>query len=115
MVTRQQLDFFQENGYLKFGKVLESTEVEAMRAGLDAVIELELSEGDDALDASPEFKYGHDRGEHRLKRGAGHPRAIHQYINMWKRDVHYEHAIHHPLIAGNSAGSLGYADSAFMA
>lgn len=103
MVTQQQIDFFQENGYLKFGKVLESTEVEAMRTGLDAVIELELNDGDDS---SPEFKYGHDRRENRLNRGAGHPRAIHQYVNMWKRDVHYERAIHHPFIAGTARALL---------
>ena len=103
MVTQQQIDFFQENGYLKFGKVLDSAEVETMRTGLDAVIELELGEGDDS---SPEFKYGHDRRENRLNRGAGHPRAIHQYVNMWKRDAHYERAIHHPLIAGTARALL---------
>ncbi|RKU38159.1 hypothetical protein C6495_00665 [Candidatus Poribacteria bacterium] len=103
MATQQQIDFFQENGYLKFGKVLDSAEVEAMRTGLDTVIELELGEGDDS---SPEFKYGHDRRENRLNRGAGHPRAIHQYVNMWKRDVHYERAIHHPLIAGTARALL---------
>ena len=103
MATQQQIDFFQENGYLKFGKVLDSAEVAAMRTGLDAVIELELGEGDDS---SPEFKYGHDRRENRLNRGAGHPRAIHQYVNMWKRDAHYERAIHHPLIAGTARALL---------
>ena len=104
MVTQEQIDFFQENGYVKFGRVLDSDGVEAMRAGLDAVIELELAEGDDS---SPEFKYGHDRRENRLNRGSGHPRAIHQYINMWKREPHYEAAIHHPLIAGTARSLLG--------
>ena len=66
MVTQEQIDFFQENGYVKFGRVLDSDGVEAMRAGLDAVIELELAEGDDS---SPEFKYGHDRRENQLNRG----------------------------------------------
>ena len=97
MVTQEQIDFFQENGYVKFGRVLDSDGVKAMRAGLDAIIELELAEGDES---SPEFKYGHDRREDRLNRGSGHPRAIHQYVNMWKREPHYEAAIHHPLIAG---------------
>ena len=97
MVTQEQIDFFQENGYVKFGRVLDSDGVEAMRAGLDAIIELELAEGDES---SPEFKYGHDRREDQLNRGSGHPRAIHQYVNMWKRESHYEAAIHHPLIAG---------------
>ncbi len=103
MVTPTQIEFFQENGYLKFGSVLDENGVEAMRAGLDAVIEFELKKGDDS---SPEFKYGHDRHENVLNRGAGHPRAIHQYVNMWKRDGHYEQAIHHPLIAGTARALL---------
>ena len=103
MVTQEQVDFFQENGYLKFGRVLDSDGVEAMRAGLDAVIELELAEGDDS---SPEFKYGHDRKGNQLNRGKGHPRAIHQYVNMWKRDPHYEAAIHQPRIAGTARALL---------
>ena len=103
MVTQEQVDFFQENGYVKFGRVLDSDGVEAMRSGLDAVIELELTEGDDS---SPEFKYGHDRKQDRLNRGSGHPRAIHQYVNMWKREPSYEAAIHHPLIAGTARALL---------
>ena len=103
MVTQEQVDFFQENGYVKFGRVLDSDGVEAMRAGLDAVIELELTEGDDS---SPEFKYGHDRKQDRLNRGSGHPRAIHQYVNMWKRESSYEAAIHNPLIAGTARALL---------
>ena len=103
MVTQEQIDFFQENGYVKFGKVLDSDGVEAMRAGLDAVIELELTEGDDS---SPEFKYGHDRHGDKLNRGSGHPRAIHQYVNMWKRESSYEAAIHNPLIAGTARALL---------
>ena len=103
MVTQEQIDFFQENGYVKFGRVLDSDGVEAMRAGLDAVIDLELTEGDDS---SPEFKYGHDRKQDRLNRGSGHPRAIHQYVNMWKRESSYEAAIHNPLIAGTARALL---------
>ena len=67
------------------------------------IIELELSEGDDS---SPEFKYGHDRHGDKLKRGSGHPRAIHQYVNMWKRESSYEAAIHNPLIAGTARALL---------
>ena len=52
MVTQQQIDFFQENGYLKFGKVLDSDGVDAMRAGLDAVIELELTQVTTRLQSS---------------------------------------------------------------
>ena len=103
MATQQQINFFQENGYLKFGKVLDSGGVEAMRAGLDAIIELELTEGDES---SPEFKYGHDRHDTQLDRRSGHPRAIHQYVNMWKREPSYEAAVHHPLLAGTARALL---------
>jgi len=107
MVTQAQIDFFQENGYLKLGKVLEPNGVEAMRDGLDAVIKMELTEGDDS---SPEFRYGHDRREDQPNsvnlHGRRHPRAIHQYVNMWKRDADYEAAIHHPLIAGTARALL---------
>ena len=67
--------------------------------GLDTIIELELNEGDDS---SPEFKYGHDRKGEELNRGRGHPRAIHQFVNMWKREPSYDAAIHNPLNCWNS-------------
>ncbi len=101
MVAEKQIRFFEENGYLKYGKALEPSEVEAMRSGLDRIIQLELRESDAS---SPEFGYGHDRdGESPEGRPA---RAIHQYVNMWKRDPAYEAAIHHPVIAGAARGLL---------
>ena len=101
MVTEEQVRFFEENGYLKYGKALEPSEVEAMRGGLDRVIDLELRKSDSS---SPEFGYGHDRdGESPDKRPA---RAIHQYVNMWKRDAAFEAAIHNPIIAGAVRGLL---------
>ena len=103
MITKEQVDFFEENGYLKFGKVLEPGEVEALNEGLDRIIQLELATGDES---SPEFKYGHDRRGDRFGVEREQPRAIHQYVNMWKRDEGYEQAIHHPLIAGTARALL---------
>ena len=97
MITAEQIQFFEENGYLKFGKVLEPEEIEALRDGLDRIIRLELEGGDDA---SIEFKYGHDRRGDTLGESGRGPRTIHQYVNMWKRDKDYERTIHNPLIAG---------------
>lgn len=103
MVTADQVRFFDENGYLNYGPVLTPDEVEALRNGLDRVIELELHGGDDS---SPEFRYGHDRrGETPAESGRA-ARAIHQFVNMWKRDAAYEATIHHPTIAGAARGLL---------
>lgn len=101
MITKEQIHFFEENGYLPYGKVLEKDEVEELRDGLDRVIELELTGGDDA---SPEFKYGHDRDPD--EREQRQERAITQFVNMWKREPAYERLIHHPIIAGVAAAIL---------
>jgi phytanoyl-CoA hydroxylase len=103
MVTEEQVRFFEDNGYLKFGKVLEPDEVESLREGLDRIIQLELAAGDDS---SPEFKYGHDRQGSRFGVEREQPRAIHQYVNMWKRDKAYKWAIHHPPIARTACALL---------
>ena len=103
MVTEEQIRFFEENGYLKFGQALEPEAVEALRAGLDRVIALELEGGDDA---SPEFKYGHDRRGDAPTQSGRQPRAIHQFVNMWKRDEAYNDTIRHPLTAGTARALL---------
>ncbi len=54
MVTTEQIQFFDENGYLAYGKVIEPEDVEELRAGLDRMIELELNGGDDS---QPEFQF----------------------------------------------------------
>jgi ectoine hydroxylase-related dioxygenase (phytanoyl-CoA dioxygenase family) len=103
MVTEEQVRFFDENGYLRYGPVLSDDEVQTLRAGLDRIIALELERGDDT---SPEFRYGHDRrGETPSESGRG-PRAIHQFVNMWKRDPNYENTLHNSKIAGAARGLL---------
>ncbi len=78
MITAEQIQFFEGNGYLKFGKVLEPEEIEALRNGLDRIIRLELEGGDDA---SIEFKYGHDRrGIRWASQGGGHAPSINTSI-----------------------------------
>ena len=61
MVTEEQIRFFDENGYLKYGKVLEQGEVEALIEGLDRVVRVELGGGDDS---SVEFSVGHRHEVH---------------------------------------------------
>ena len=58
MVDKSQVSFFQENGYLSYGSVLQMSEVEELRRDLDKVIQIELDGGDDT---EPEFRYGHRR------------------------------------------------------
>lgn len=99
MITQEQIQFFSENGYLCYGRVLDMPDVDELRAGLDRVIEIEMSGGDDS---SPEFKYGHRRGN----ADANQSRPIIQYINMWKREPSYERLLHHRLIAGVACALL---------
>jgi ectoine hydroxylase-related dioxygenase (phytanoyl-CoA dioxygenase family) len=103
MTTTEQVQFFEANGYLKFGKVLEREELEALREGLNRIIQLELEHSDDS---SPEFKYGHDRKGDRPSESGRGARTIHQYVNMWKRDQNYERTLHNPLIAGTARALL---------
>ncbi len=84
MVTEEQARFFDENGYLKYGKILEPSEVEALIDGLNRIINIELVGGDDS---SVEFAVGHRR---KIKEVQDEPRVLTQYVNMWKRDQEYE-------------------------
>ena len=45
MIEQQQVQFFQQNGYLKYGPVLNMDEVQELRDGLDRVIQIELNGG----------------------------------------------------------------------
>ena len=94
MVTEEQAKFFDENGYLRYGKVLEQSEVEALIDGLDRIVDIELAGGDDS---SVEFSVGHRR---KGKDAEDEPRVLTQYVNMWKRDKDYEKTVRHPLITG---------------
>lgn len=104
MTRGERSKYFAENGYLNRGAVLTPAQVEDMRAGLDRVIALERGGGDDS---SVEFRYGHDReGDARDESGRD-ARAIHQYVNMWKRDAAYEAALHNPNIVETARDLLG--------
>ena len=94
MATEEQARFFDENGYLKYGKVLDPSEVRALIDGLDRVADIELAGGDDS---SVEFSVGHRRT---IKESQDDPRVLTQYVNMWKRDKCYEQTVRHPLITG---------------
>ena len=93
MTTDEQIQFWDENGYLKFGKVLEQGEVAELLAGLDRIVRIESEECDDS---SIEFSIGHDRGGE----GGAYGEAITQYLNLWKRDAAYDRTVRHPLITG---------------
>lgn len=101
MISQEQIAFFQENGYLRYGRVLDAAEVEIYRTGLDETIDEEMRGG---RDDEPEFKYGHRRkGMEQNLEG----RAIVQYINMWKRNEAYRNLLHHPVITGVAKALLG--------
>ncbi|HRW10232.1 MAG TPA: phytanoyl-CoA dioxygenase family protein [Caldilineaceae bacterium] len=102
MITQEQIQSFQEDGYLRYGRVLTMAEVDELRAALDEVIAIELAGGDES---QPEFRFGHRRGQEQATPGQA-PRPITQYVNMWKRSPAYERLIHHPVIAGVAAALL---------
>lgn len=58
MITQQQIDYFADNGYLRYGPVLDTAEVEELRTALDNVIAIESAGGDDS---EVEFQFGHRR------------------------------------------------------
>ena len=104
MITQDQIDFFNENGYLRYGRVLDMAEVEALRAGLDNVIGIEQAGGDDS---EIEFKFGHRRGASMGGNAAEQQkRVIVQYVNMFKREPIYERLLHHPVISGVACALL---------
>ncbi len=102
MITQEQIDFFHENGYLRYGRVLPAAEVEIYRERLDQAIAEENAGG---RDDHPEFRFGHRRqGVVEMGRPE---RVITQYINMWKRDAEYHNLLHHPTITGVAKALLG--------
>ena len=94
MITDEQIQFWDENGYLKYGKVLEQGDVAELLERLDRIALIESKGGDDS---SVEFSVGHARDE----TGPGYePEAIRQYLNLWKRDEAYDKVVRHPLVTG---------------
>lgn len=102
MIDQSQIDFFQEHGYLRYGRVLSEPEVMLYRDKLDQVI---AEENQGGRDDEPEFKYGHRRAGATAELQAQRP--ITQYINMWKRDADYRNLLHHPVITGVAKALLG--------
>jgi ectoine hydroxylase-related dioxygenase (phytanoyl-CoA dioxygenase family) len=96
VLTSEQVEQFYRDGYLKFGKVIESDEVERLRAGLARVIEDELTREDDA-GLPLEFAYGHAR---KASGARAEGRAIHQFVNMWKVVPEYRALLHNARIVG---------------
>ena len=104
MITQQQIDFFAENGYLRYGRVLHMAAVEELRTALDKVIAIETAGGDDS---EVEFQFGHRRGEPMQNDSAGQrQRVLTQYVNMFKREPSYERLLHHPVISGVACALL---------
>lgn len=101
ILTGEQVEQFHRDGYLRFGRVLEMGQVEALRAALDRAVAEEAERGPDAF--PPEFRYGH------MAHGSGGPTglAIHQFINMWKVAPEYREVVNHPAITGAIREMMG--------
>ncbi len=104
MITQQQIDYFADNGYLRYGPVLDTAEVEELRTALDNVIAIESAGGDDS---EVEFQFGHRRGAPMdATAQEERPRVLTQYVNMFKREPSYEQLLHHPVISGVACALL---------
>ncbi len=104
MITQQQIDYFADNGYLRYGPVLDTAEVEELRTALDNVIAIESAGGDDS---EVEFQFGHRRGAPMdTTAQEERPRVLTQYVNMFKREPSYEQLLHHPVISGVACALL---------
>ncbi len=96
-LTRQEVESFHRDGYLRFRQVLDTAAVHTLSDSLDRVIQEEQS-CDEVSDRPPEFAYGHDRKvAATIERPA---RAIHQFINMWKVSPEFRAVLDNPLIVG---------------
>ena len=91
-VTEEQVQQFEDLGYLKYQQVLESDEIAALCAGLDEVAAAEIQEADNS---SPEFAHGHRRQGQDYAPGQRH---ITQFVNMWKRHPAYREVLAKPAI-----------------
>lgn len=101
ILTEAQAAQFYQDGYLRFGRVIEDAEVERLRAALDRVI-AEEAEREDDTGLPPEFAFGHRR--------KGQPdtqRAIHQFVNMWKVVPEYREVLDNPKITGAIRDLMG--------
>lgn len=97
VLTPPEIEKFHRDGYLKFRSVLSAAQVQVLRESLDRIIEEEQS-GKEFSDRPPEFAFGHDR-----KTGSTPdrpPRAIHQFVNMWKVSPEFRSVLDNPLIMG---------------
>lgn len=99
ILTPEQCERFYRDGYLKFGRVLDDSQVETLRAALDRVIAEELEREDDS-GLPPEFAYGHDRKAQAATSDPRQTRAIHQFVNMWKVAPEYKATLSNPKITG---------------
>lgn len=99
-VTPEQVAQFRKDGYLRYGRVLDLSEVEQLRTTLDRIIAEEAS--GTGLERPPEFVFGHDRAG-----GPKQERAIHQFVNMWKVAPDYRRVVHHPVITEVARALIG--------
>src|SRR5262249_47683943 len=97
VLSGEQVERFRRDGYLKFGRVADDGQGEAMRTALDRVIAEEL-EGRHTEERPPEFAYGHDRKGQEPGASGRAARKIHQFVNIWKVAPEYRETIHNPRI-----------------
>tara|TARA_B100000809_G_scaffold249963_1_gene281883 strand:+ start:7721 stop:8065 length:345 start_codon:yes stop_codon:yes gene_type:complete len=75
MISDEQVRFWDENGYLNYGKVLEQSDVKELLDGMDRIARIEAA----GRDESSSQGYGAE--------------TITQVLNIWKRDEAYNNVV----------------------
>jgi ectoine hydroxylase-related dioxygenase (phytanoyl-CoA dioxygenase family) len=90
VLTREQVDFFNQNGYLKVGRVLDDAQVEVLRERLDQLIAGKST-------GQPELLRNLAGGE--LDSDA----VVVQVVNIWEADDQYCRLLSHPTVTRMAA------------
>jgi len=100
MLTQQQIDKFQRDGFLNAGQVLDHNEVESLSNDLNRII-----------DKGPEgFSDGEPRPVLFRNLGGTEEHPVWQIVNTWEASPEFERLIYHPFIVKAIHQLTGFGD-----
>ncbi len=100
MLTAQQVEQFQTNGFLNAGQVLDLADVEELSQDLNRIIE-----------KGPDGFAPHETKPVLYRNLSGDPeKMVWQIVNIWEASPVFERLIHHPFIVRTIAQLTGFGD-----
>src|ERR1043166_7366101 len=91
-LTQSQVDFFMEHGYLRYGAVLETSEVELLRREDD--LEFKKAGG------SNQYRNLSVGDASSIKEKKSASQQMLQIMQMCERNIHFRRVLHNPRILG---------------